>query len=67
MRTRVRIEQIGETEVCRMDVARSSAPINARMSDKREIFWVRMNNSTRALPELEIEDYVRDRWRAARR
>jgi hypothetical protein len=26
----------------------------------------RMSNGTRALPELEIEDYVRDRWRAAR-
>jgi hypothetical protein len=32
------------------------------MSYKAETFWVRMNNSTRALPEIEIEDYVRDRW-----
>jgi hypothetical protein len=23
---------------------------------------VRMNNSTRALPEIEIEDYCRDHW-----
>ena len=34
----------------------------ARMSDKADVFWVRMNNSTRALPEIEVEDYVRDRW-----
>ncbi len=32
------------------------------MSDKTEKFWVRMNNSTRALPEIEIEDYCRDHW-----
>lgn len=67
MRTRVRIEQIAGQDVCRMDVARSSSPITATMSDKRPIFWVRMNNSTRALPEPEIEDYVRDRWRTAQR
>jgi hypothetical protein len=34
----------------------------ARMSDRPEVFWVRMNNSTRALPEIEVEDYVRERW-----
>jgi type I restriction enzyme R subunit len=67
MRTRVRIEQIAGQEVCRMDVARSSTPIMATMSDKRAMFWVRMNNSTRALPELEMESYAQDRWRAAPR
>ena len=35
MRTRIRVERIAETEVCRMDVARSSTPITARMSSKR--------------------------------
>jgi hypothetical protein len=33
------------------------------MSDKEEAFWVRMNNSTRRLPEAEADEYVRDRWR----
>ncbi|HEX4344756.1 MAG TPA: hypothetical protein VHZ31_04265 [Solirubrobacteraceae bacterium] len=66
MRTRIRIEQIGGHDVCRVDIARSSSPISATMSDKRTMFWVRMSNSTRALPEIEIEDYVRDRWRAGR-
>jgi hypothetical protein len=32
------------------------------MSDKREVFWVRMNNSTRQLPEPEVEKYVREHW-----
>ncbi len=62
MRTRTRIDEVHGVEICRMDVAPSSVPVTARMSEKTEVFWVRMNNSTRALPEIEIEDYVRDRW-----
>ena len=62
MRTRTRIETINDVEICRIDVASSSQPVRARMSDKSEKFWVRMNNSTRALPEIEVEDYCRDHW-----
>ena len=62
MRTRTRIEAIDDVAICRVDVAPSSRPVTARMSDKSEKFWVRMNNSTRALPEIEIEDYCRDHW-----
>ena len=62
MRTRTRIDVIDGEEICRIDVARSSRPVTARMSDRTEKFWVRMNNSTRALPEIEVEDYCRDRW-----
>ncbi len=64
MRTRTRIDQLIDKEVCRIDVARSSVPVIARMSDGREAFWVRMNNSTRELPEIEVEEYVKDHWRA---
>ena len=62
MRTRTRIEEIDAVEICRVDVAPSSRPVMAKMSDKSEKFWVRMNNSTRALPEIEVEDYCRDHW-----
>jgi hypothetical protein len=62
MRTRTKIEAVEEVEICRVDVARSSQPVTARMSDDSDRFWVRMNNSTRALPEVEIEDYCRDHW-----
>jgi len=62
MRTRTRIDQVDGVEICRVDVARSSVPVTARMSDKDRAFWVRMNNSTRALPEIEIEQYVQDHW-----
>ena len=62
MRTRARIDDVDGSEICRVDVADSSVPVYARMSSKDKVFWVRMNNSTRALPEIEVEEYVRDRW-----
>ena len=62
MRTRARIDQMVGEEVCRVDVAHSSIPVTAQMSDGREAFWVRMNNSTRELPETDVETYVRDHW-----
>ncbi|MCP9491579.1 MAG: DUF3387 domain-containing protein [Solirubrobacteraceae bacterium MAG38_C4-C5] len=62
MRTRTRIDQVADEQICRIDVAGSSVPVIARMSDGREVFWVRMNNSTRELPEIEVEEYVQDHW-----
>jgi type I restriction enzyme R subunit len=62
MRTRARIEHLDGGQICRIDVASSSIPVKARMSDGNETFWVRMNNSTRGLPEVEVAQYVRDRW-----
>ena len=63
MRTKARVDTVaGVVEICRADVAGSSAPIRARMSDGREVFWIRANNSTRALPEVEQAAYIRDRW-----
>lgn len=56
------IEELEGVQICRVDVAASSQPVTAMMSDGTEKFWVRMNNSTRALPEVEIEDYCRDHW-----
>jgi hypothetical protein len=44
----------------------SSSPVVARMSSDEDIFWVRMNNSTRDLGELETEIYIRDHWSAGR-
>jgi hypothetical protein len=66
MRTRARIDQMGGLVVCRIDVAASSSPVTARMSGGEEMFWVRMNNSTRDLCETEAEDYIRDHWSARR-
>jgi len=62
MRTRARIDRVDGEEVCRIDVARSSSPVFAQMSNGEKAFWVRMNNSTRKLPELEVEKYIHEHW-----
>jgi type I restriction enzyme R subunit len=49
-------------EICRLDVARSSRPVWAKTSRSDRVFFVRMNNSTRELPEGERDAYVADHW-----
>jgi type I restriction enzyme, R subunit len=66
MRTRARIDELDGRIACRVDVAASSSPVVARMSSGEDMFWVRMNNSTRYLAELEAEVYVRDHWSGGR-
>ena len=62
MRTRARIGAHGGHEVCRLDVARSSEPVWAKTSKDDRVFFVRMNNSTRAMPDGDLDSYVADRW-----
>jgi type I restriction enzyme R subunit len=62
MRTRARITVHDGQEICRVDVARSSRPVWAKTSKQARVFFVRMNNSTRALPEEELAGYLSDRW-----
>ena len=64
MRTRARIALHEGKEICRLDVARSSQPVWANTSQKERVFFVRMNNSTRELPDGELDDYLADRWPA---
>ena len=62
MRTRARVVAWAGREICRLDVARSSRPVWAKTSKKEQVFFVRMNNSTRALPDDEMELYLADHW-----
>ncbi len=62
MRSRARIAVHDGHEICRLDVARSSRPVWAKTSKEDRVFFVRMNNSTRPLPEQELNSYVADRW-----
>ena len=61
-RTRARITVHEGLEICRLDVARASSPVRAKTSKADGVFFVRMNNSTRVLPDDEIEAYVADHW-----
>ncbi|MGI8985007.1 MAG: HsdR family type I site-specific deoxyribonuclease [Acidimicrobiales bacterium] len=62
MRSRARIVVHEDHEICRLDVARSSQPVWAKTSKDDRVFFIRMNNSTRVLPEDERTAYVLDRW-----
>jgi len=65
MRTRARIALHEGHEICRLDMAKSSEPVWAKTSKDDCVFFVRMNNSTRALPEAELPSFLADRWAQA--
>ena len=62
MRMRARVVTHVGAEICRLDVAPSSRPVWAKTSKAPRVFYVRMNNSTRVLPESEFPAYAADRW-----
>ncbi len=61
-RARARIAIHAGAEVCRVDVAASPVPVRAKTSKEDGVFYVRLNNSTRALPEDEAEAYCSEHW-----
>jgi type I restriction enzyme, R subunit len=62
MRTRARVIAHDGFEICRLDVAKSSQPVWASNSRGDRLFYVRMNNSSRVMPDGELRAYVSDRW-----
>lgn len=62
MRTRARVVAHGGVEVCRLDVAKSSQPVWATTSKGDRLFYVRMNNSSRVMPDGELGAYLAERW-----
>ncbi|MDQ3463098.1 MAG: DUF3387 domain-containing protein, partial [Actinomycetota bacterium] len=62
MRTRARIAVHDGHEICRLDISRSTQPVWAATSKQDDVFFVRMNNSTRPLPESEMAGYLSDRF-----
>ncbi len=56
-RTRARILVREGKEICRVDAAPSPDAVWAKTSKEDRVFFVRMNNSTRPLPEAEFELY----------
>lgn len=62
MRVRARIVKHGGVELCRVDVPASSRPTWTKTSARPRVFFVRMNNSTRVMPDDELSVYLTDRW-----
>ncbi len=63
-RARARIVRHDNCEVCRVDVAASPTPVWAKTSKAAHVFFVRFNNSTRVVPDDEVDDYTADHWPA---
>jgi type I restriction enzyme R subunit len=61
-RTRARIVGHAGFELCRLDVARSSVPVWAKTTKAERVFYVRLNNSSREMPDDELSRYLADRW-----
>lgn len=53
-----RIEVIDSVEVCRLDVPASSKPIWTTFKKKDAILFERRNNSTRAVPTAEVDQFI---------
>ena len=65
-RTRARVLVYSGFDLCRLDVPRSSRPVWAKTSQGDRIFFVRMNNSSRVMPDSELGAYLSDRWSGMR-
>ena len=61
-RTRTRIVVHESAQICRVDVAASSGPVWAKTSKADQVFYVRMNNSTRELTDADAGTYTTQRW-----
>jgi len=61
-RTRARVVRHEGHEICRVDAAFSTAPVMAKTSKAEGVFFVRMNNSTRVIPEAELDEYTAAHW-----
>ena len=62
MRVRARILRYEGTDLCRVDVPASSRPIWTKTSKASRVFFVRLNNTTRVMPENELSSYLADHW-----
>src|SRR5205823_9956605 len=59
-RVQIRIDVLSGKEVCRLDVPASSRPIWAKTKNG-DTLYERRNNSTRAVPEAEVDGFIEER------
>lgn len=61
-RVQIEIEQTEEGQACLLHVPPSEEPVYASVAKGSDIFFVRVNNSTRALVGPDLVSYIRQRW-----
>jgi type I restriction enzyme R subunit len=58
----IRIEPIGSGVVCLVDVRPAPSPAYAKTHKGDNVFYVRVNNTTRILEGPDIQNYIAGRW-----
>ena len=61
-RLTIRIDQVDERDVCRIDVPASSRPIWVKAKGISDVLYQRRNNSTRPVPPTEIAQFITERF-----
>ena len=61
-RLTIRIDQVNGRDVCRIDVPASTRPIRVKNKNGPDILYQRRNNSTRAVPDDEIDTFIAERF-----
>jgi type I restriction enzyme R subunit len=61
-RLTIRIDQVDQHDVCRIDIPASSRPIWVKNKTGDDILYQRRNNSTRQVPSTEVERFIADRF-----
>jgi len=64
-RVETRIDVVDGVEVCRLDVPASSKPIWTRFKNAEAVLFERRNNSTRRVPDDEVDQFISERFGAA--
>lgn len=58
----IRFEPVEEQVVCLVDVSPASRPIYANTVKGDDVFYVRVNNTTRILTGAEMVDYIKEHF-----
>ena len=59
---RVRFESVEAKTVCRVTIAASPSPVWSKVKGQDDVFYVRLNNSTRPLGPREAVEYIRQHF-----
>ncbi|MCY3609600.1 MAG: HsdR family type I site-specific deoxyribonuclease [Acidimicrobiaceae bacterium] len=62
-RLAIRMDQVDGHDICRIDIPASRRPIWVKNPQGVDTLYQRRNNSTRAVPNAEIESFLTDRFR----
>ncbi|MCY4458371.1 MAG: ATP-binding protein, partial [Acidimicrobiaceae bacterium] len=61
-RLTIRIDQVDDQDICRIDIPASSRPIWVKNPTGDDTLYQRRNNSTRQVPPTEVKTFILERF-----